>query len=389
MNHLFHRFPHVEGNLYDVLVYLLKAERILLPDNRNLPLDRLFDHELPEADQHYPRRRREFLEKIRAEAGTPFRQYSSPDRTQRDVPFFDALCRNEPKLSFVSFDSSVLLPYTGNAQFRLAYDDLTGSIWRQTTLDEDEETVMSEDSVLESFGFAYDSQGRRAIAAFLMHLGSMPEEDQRHWHAHRCEGDFKLHPAYYKKVILGKSNVGISVFEALLQEIRVTNQLCAMMGLPHLFWDEHESNSHSLRFMVQYTAKAFNDFIIALDEALAANINRLFFVSGGSDHEPEEQRCKGSVQLLDEWLAVNYKVGDRRAIDDMICTFQEIRDCRLNPGPFSDNDSMIDHRYFQRQRSLMFRAYDAVRILRFIFSQHPATQGFEIPATLGGKIWTE
>lgn len=48
----------------------------------------------------------------------------------------------------------------------------------------------------------------------------------------------------------------------------------------------------------------------------------------------------------------------------------------------------FDQKYIRQQRELMVRAYTAVRTIRLLLANHPATKGIEIPDWLyEGLIW--
>lgn len=53
------------------------------------------------------------------------------------------------------------------------------------------------------------------------------------------------------------------------------------------------------------------------------------------------------------------------------------------------HEDEFDQRYFREQRELVMKAYEAVRTLRLILANHPATKKHEVPDWLfKGEIWT-
>jgi hypothetical protein len=71
----------------------------------------------------------------------------------------------------------------------------------------------------------------------------------------------------------------------------------------------------------------------------------------------------------------------------MFETFREIRRRRQKPA-HAINEESFDQSYFQQQRELMIRAYEAIRTLRQAFEFHPRVRGYKIPDWLeSGKIW--
>jgi hypothetical protein len=55
--------------------------------------------------------------------------------------------------------------------------------------------VQERDKVfLKTFGFAYDSTGKRAIAVYLRYLSGLSSEHQQIWNAKLITGKYEIHP---------------------------------------------------------------------------------------------------------------------------------------------------------------------------------------------------
>lgn len=310
-------------------------------------------------------------------------------------PFTLRLALGEPQLAFESFDLRVLEDYRNDPRYFYRNDDIRGSI---SATDRYEEMQNSDQVLLQSFGFCYNSQLHRAVAVFLRYLSKLSPEHQQLWNARIVKGDYKLHPDYYKALILGSWDLGVSVFDAFIEELHIINEMCKLMGRPAFFKQEltRENKPRELSFLVRPTLKELNAFIHLLDKTLSDNINKKFF---GDDIPLEREetrkkddkitvREKGTIQLLEEWLNTQYSNGDREPINEMFETFREIRRKRQKPA-HAINEDDFNQAYFQQQRELMNRAYEAVNILRQIFESHPRVRGYVIPQWLeSGKIWS-
>jgi hypothetical protein len=102
-----------------------------------------------------------------------------------------------------------------------------------------------------------------------------------------------------------------------------------------------------------------------------------------------EVRQKGTVQLLDEWLTLKFRVGDRSPIDAMIHTMKRVRKLRSKPA-HSINEDRFDQKYFVHQREMIIETYQAVQTLRLILAKHPKAKTYQLPSTLTEmEIWTE
>jgi hypothetical protein len=100
-------------------------------------------------------------------------------------------------------------------------------------------------------------------------------------------------------------------------------------------------------------------------------------------------RPKGTIAMLDEWTRRTHRPGDQPQIDEMLSTFRRVRKLRQAPAQ-AIRDDEFDQKYFKEQRELMMAAYDAVRAIRQMLSEHPAVSGYSIPNWLAsGTIWTQ
>lgn len=313
-------------------------------------------------------------------------------------PFTLRLALGEPQLAFESFDLRVLEDYRNDPRYSYTTDDIQGSISVGDEYYESEEMQSSDQVLLQSFGFCYDSQPHRAVAVFLRYLSDLSPEHQQIWNARIAKGDYELHPDYYKASILGSWELGVSIFDAFIEELHIINEMCKLMRRPPLFKQELEKGNkpRELSFLVRPTLRELNTFIHLLDKMLSDNLNKKFF---GDDIPLEREetrkkdgkiivREKGTIQLLEEWLSVKVRVQEREPLDQMLETFREVRKLRQKPA-HAINEDAFNQEYFQQQRALMIRAYGAVRTLRLLFTNHPRVRGYKVPEWLQtGKIWT-
>lgn len=301
-------------------------------------------------------------------------------------PFTLRLALGEPQLSFLPFDPMVLEQYRNDPRYYFNVDDVHGMI---SVSDEHfgKGSLRERDEVLlQSFGFAYDPQMNRALAVFLRYLHNLTPEHQQIWEARRLEGEFELHPDYHRASIIGDFPTHVPIFVAFAEELQQVNELCALMGRPPLFRRvfKDAERPREFAFLLRPTLKALNEFVLALDKAMSDNIDVKFF---GSDVSLEHDKPradgkvvverKGTIQILDEWLnrVHSPNPGPR---ETMIATFRKVRKLRQKPAHAVDEDR-FDAAYFQQQRNLILDAFNAVRTLRLILENHPATNGHEVP----------
>lgn len=328
-------------------------------------------------------------------SGVHLKEFVDPSEYQ-DRPFTLRLALGEPQLSYLSFDLSVLEFYRNDPRYYYTNNDISGRISVPKEYYESEKMVSSDKVVLQTFGFSYDSELNRAVAVFLRYLSDLSPQHQQIWNAKKIKGDYKLHPDYYK-IMIGSWDLGVSIFDAFAEELHHINEMCKLMYRPSLFKNELRENKkpRGFCFLIRPTLKEYNDFVHLLDKAISENINGKFFLNDVPFEYDEVRddgkivvRHKGTIQILDEWLKMKFRVNDRKPIEEMIATFKKIRKLRQHPAHAIDED-IFDQKYFRQQREIIIRAYEGIRLLRLIFADHPDVKGYNIPDwRQSGKIWT-
>ncbi|MCU0917351.1 MAG: AAA family ATPase, partial [Planctomycetes bacterium] len=206
-------------------------------------------------------------------------------------PFDFCLALGEPQLIHKSFDLSILEAYRNDPRYYYTCDDIHGQI---SVVDEFSrtDTMKASDQVfLETFGFSFDEAGHLHVAAFLRYLSKLSPEHQQVWSSKHVSGETYLHPDYYRTSIIGDWPERLSLYQAVLLEMKTINEICAAIGRAPLFKDDYAENRRPRAFgyLLRPTLKEYNDFIHLLDKMLSENISREFFKDDVS-FESEEQR---------------------------------------------------------------------------------------------------
>jgi len=312
-------------------------------------------------------------------------------------PYTLELGLGSAQLDYRSFDLSVLEFYRNDPRYRYDNDDVRGSI--SAIYDEDNPDAMPEKDqvLLNTFGFSYDDDMNRAVAVFVRYLSDLSPEHQQIWKAKELEGEYKLHPDYFRNSILGDWGEGISIFDAFLLELETINEMTVEMDYPALFLGEFSGDDkpREFTFLIRPTKKELSDFVHLLDKMLSENINRDFF-SGDVEHEFEETRKdgkvvirqKGTIRLLDEWLAKMFRPKEPEIVTEMMDAFKEVRKLRQKPAHRIE-DNTFDQQHFHEQRRIIKLAYTGLRTLRLILANHPNCAGISPNPVLNGIIWEQ
>jgi len=230
-------------------------------------------------------------------------------------PFSLRLALAEAQLSYLSFDLSVLEIYRNDPRYYYQNDDVSGMICIKDEHGASKDTHERDKVLLQTFGFCYDKDFNRAVAVFLRYLHDLTPEHQQIWHSRLLHGSYELHPDYFRSAINGDFYEGVSIFDALLEELRVINEMSGAMGRPPLFKDTYEERPRELGFLIRPTQKEFDNFVQLLDKILSENINGDFF-KGDIDFESETTREDGKIVVTQrgqsDYLRNGSKNGSRR-----------------------------------------------------------------------------
>lgn len=300
-------------------------------------------------------------------------------------PFTLELALGRPQLSYHAFDISVLENYRNDPRYSYRIHDRGGAISVHDDHYLSDEMKEHDKVLLETFGFGFDKDNSRAVIVFLVYLARLSPEHQAIWHAKRLDGDYKMHPDYYRPSILGEFPEKLSLFEAFLMELREISTLSALMGRPSLFRETWGTGRpRGFGWIVRPTKNELDAFVHLLDKMMGDNISRDFFKDDIS-LESETTRAdgkvvvreKGTINLLQEWISTYFRPVDPSPMEELFEVLKEIRKRRQKPAHAVEADR-FDRGIFEQQRLLMVRAYGALRTIRLVLQNHPATRGHKV-----------
>jgi len=313
------------------------------------------------------------------------------------APYTRALKEGAPQLSYRAFDLRALEWYRNDPRFDFDVDDIHGRILQKEGTQVADRAVVRDGLEFFEFGFAYDDNMYRAIAAFIRYLHDLPETLQLELEKHELGGSYKLHPDFFRTQIIGDFPEKMSIYDAFLQEKAQINQFCMQMGKPPMFRSEFGDlkRPNGFGILLRPTKKEFRDFALLLDQLLSDDLSREFFKGDvelnrylTDEVGKRVTQPKGTIQLLEEWIGAKFRPADPKPTEEMFANFRTVRRVRQKPAhKVEDND--FDQKYVVDQRELISNAFDAVRTLRMVLENHPAARKHEVPDYLReAKVWT-
>ena len=295
-----------------------------------------------------------------------------PGSRSRSSPFSRLLALGYPQLKAVFFHLAVLERYQSDPRYVFRFDGLDGHISVKGDIYKSKKMGEADQVMLETFGLGTDAKGRRVIVAFLRYLHGLSARHQQHWQSYRIIGSCKIEYNYGARGIFGKWTEGISVYEALLEEISHINAMCKLIGVPRMFLRDYLGESAreyeqrisadkptGFGLLMKPTKKAFLDFAHTLDKIISENLNNEFFAAQGlqlTDRTTQNGELvlvtKGSLRLLEEWLATRIRIQEHDGPAVILKPLREVRKLRQSPAHKFVNDEFSQD-YQKKKETLM------------------------------------
>jgi hypothetical protein len=302
-------------------------------------------------------------------------------------PFTLRLALGAAALELQPFDLKVLEPYRNDPRYSYQTDDIQGSLSVSDKYYDTSEMHQRDQVMLQNFGFGYDKEiTTRVVVAFLADLRKLTPEHQQVWESNRLDGEYLPHPDFWASM-MGEWPEYVSLFQAFGEELKQINAMAVLMGRAPLFREDFADGNRPSKFgfLLRPTLSEYNAFVHLLDKTLSENIDVAFFQDEVSLENIEVRKDgthvakpKGSITVLAEWLARTFRAKEPQILEGAIATLKKVRKLRQKPAHAVKADE-FDQKYFQDQRALMMEAYEAVRTLRLVLANHPATKGHQVP----------
>jgi hypothetical protein len=314
----------------------------------------------------------------------------------RGKPFELCLALGEPQLTHKSFELSALEVYRNDPRYYYRYDDIEGHISVKDEYFLSDSMRDSDQVLLESFGFSKDTKKNIYVAVFLRYLSMLSPEHQTIWKNKQIDIETSLHPDYYRISILGLFPERLSLYQAVLLEIKTINEICNAIGRKPLFKNDFNDIQRPPEFgyLLRPTLHGYYEFVHLLDKMLSDNMDRDFFNNEVS-FEFEETRNDGkivvnqknSIHILSDWLHDQFQTDDWSEIEDMLQTFKTVRKLR-QPQAHAIKENEYDPQYTRRQQELMKKVYQGLKTLRIVLDLYQLGSDVIIDERLEkGLIW--
>lgn len=303
--------------------------------------------------------------------------------------FTKRIAMGEAKLKILFFKVEIVQEYCDNPQYSVRFDGYRGYIVLNDEYCNENEKI----EYIQDFGIAYSKKdpNKRAIGVFLDDLAKLSESDQLKWYIklQKQQNDFVINRGFYENLVIGNWINNVSIYDALLDEMKIINKMCQKMHVPKLYKEEFDINDDRIkdyRIIFLPTLKNYWDFLLVIEKMFVNNINTETFTKGDgttkniTELREENGDKKGSIKLFEEWLNLNI-IGKNSIQNDIIDPLKKIRKIRQKPAHALQEDK-YDEEIWKKQNELILETYKAIRNIRLLFSNHPNCKDIEIPKYL-------
>lgn len=307
-----------------------------------------------------------------------------------DRPFTKALVLTEPQLAYRAFDMGVLERYTNDPRYVVHFADYMGRMSIGNEPFGDEHFPDRDEVSLQTFGLGFSKRHIPHAIVFLRYLAPLSLEHQQYWNSYLAGDEVLICKQYYQSSILGEFWKNRSVRYAIIEEMRLVNEMSQAVWGSGLFRELPTGDVPiGLTSFLRPTADNFHRLVMALDKLLSESINIKFF-EGKVPLEKEIVRPdgkiqverKGSLRLLEEWLLSEIVWKDEKAFRDVvIAPLREVRKLRQAPAHTFTADKFSTE-YYDTRRKLLWSVFNSLSNVRRTFAKHPDTKDIKSPPWL-------
>ncbi len=327
----------------------------------------------------------------------PTEKQLAQTESREKKPFTEILAKGAEQFRIMYFAVDVLEIYINDPRYKIWDCGYRGNIYIQDYDEEQTDVIHSE--YIRDFGIAYlreePHNGDRAIGVFLRDLSKLNYEAQCKWRGFllQDQNKFCINGGFVKNLLFGEWETGYWIFDALLDELKLINDMCQSIGLPKLFRKEYSREDQALmgyHIILIPSLRNYYEFVIALEKIVVNNLNYGMFQKQTLNINPverkkEDKSLKGSIEMLDEWFSVNYFSNSPKgfqAFQTYISgVFREVRQKRQIPA-HDLYENKHDITFYKQQDDLIIKVYHAIRNLRMMFQRHPLARAVVIPEIL-------
>lgn len=311
-----------------------------------------------------------------------------PDDQFADQPFTRMIHLGKPQMIALFFSMEVLEFYYQKQDYIIETSDYKGFIACRVHDNEEED-----DCLLSSFGLGCQPEGKRVLAVYLKLLNQMPPEHQQWWYDHLVPGPGRVAFEYQQEMIRGEKPEYISIFQAFIEELHHINQMALLMFGKKMFINDFtDGRPESFKTIFRPTRREYFNFVRVLDMMMPRNLNEDFFSEfkgpyglpghgrGAVDH------IEGLIAGFSRWLKNWINGGD---MDDFDLIFKPFKKIHQWQGKSEEElcPAEYGNKIVRRQNELVIECYNAVKMIRLLFTNHPLVRDYELPDwLLLGKV---
>lgn len=302
------------------------------------------------------------------------------------VPYTAKLCSGEAQFKIVYFNIEILERYINNPKYLIIDYGYRGEICLK-------DEYWSEDQEFEyvkNYGMAYKKVEYidRAVAVFLGDLAKLPQRSQLLWKSFEAnnQNNYYIAEGFIKNLIYGGWVTTSWLFDAVLEEMKVINDLCSAIGIPglfrHIYGIFYDEKPDGYSNILLPTLKNYYEFVLVIEKLIVHNISIKAFTKNAPrvraiERKKENGSYKGSLVMFEEWISINV-TAEFNIDDKIIKPLKNIREIRQIPA-HELYDNAYDVRIYEKQKKLMENTYMALKAIRHLFMGHPLASIVEIP----------
>ena len=193
------------------------------------------------------------------------------------APYTAKLRSGEAQFQIVYFNIEILERYINNPKYLIIDYGYRGEIClKDEYWSEDQES-----EYVKNYGMAYKKGESidRAVAVFLGDLAKLPQRRQLLWKSFEAnnQNNYDVAEGFIKNLIYGGWVTTYWIFDAVLEEMKVINDLCSAIGIPglfnHIYGTFYDEKPDGYSNILLPTLKNYYEFVLVIEKLIVHNIS--------------------------------------------------------------------------------------------------------------------
>ena len=281
-------------------------------------------------------------------------------------PFTEMYDGKDPWKDYLIFRVEAIHEYVDNPKYDVRYEDFYGVVSVKKEYENDKYLLSY--PLIFTYAYKKDEKDSRALLLFSRNLMLLDTADQYRWNKFiENKNNYKYIRCFADKFVFLKPVTKISIYRAILLEIKTINEICVENGLEKMFKNEYlgrEEDISEFRVMFLPTKRYYNHFILITNKIINESL-KTFYNRIQKTHKPtfKTRRGEGKFVAFDNYLVDEINLKAPLILEQIIQPLKDLYDAR-NIAAHEVITDVWEEMLWLKQDCFLDQLYTALRELR-------------------------